>query len=115
MRVGSAAFKRSHENGGIGDVFRHWAGGVMVGGQRNDPVTADAADGRPKPNQHVLVRWADDRSPRVAADVRCPEIRSRSDSRTGSSWRQHRPAVKVRLARTGARVVGVVSETTDSV
>ena len=65
--------------------------------------------------EHVLVRRAEDRSRRLAADVAGPEIRRRADPRARAAGLQRGPAVERRLARILARVVRVVALAADGV
>ncbi len=62
VRVGRGALQRAQHDGGIGDGLRHGPGGVLVRGDGDHAVAADAADRGLDGGQHVLVRRAEDRA-----------------------------------------------------
>ena len=113
--IGRRALERAEHDRRVGDRARHRSGGVVIGGDRNHAVAADAADRRPDADQHVRVRRADDRAAGVGADVGRPETRGGADAGARSAGLQRRAAVERRLARIGPRIVRVVAEAADRV
>ena len=115
VRIRRRAFERAEHDRDVAHGLRHRPGGVLVGGDRNHAVAADAADRRLDGGEHVLVGRAQDRPRRFRADVAGPEIRGRADPRARSAGAQRGAAVEGRLARILPRVVRVVALSADRV
>ena len=74
VRIRRRAFQHAEHDRGVGHRPRHRAGGVLIGGNRNHAVAADAAHGRLDADQHVLVGRAQDRSRCFGADVAAQKL-----------------------------------------
>ncbi len=107
VRIGLCALEDAEQDGGVGDAARHRAGGVLVGGDRDDAVAADSSDGRLDRHQLVGVRRAEDRSGGLGADVRGPEARRGAGPRARAAGGERRAAVEVGLTWITPRIVRV--------
>ena len=79
----------------VGDRSRHRPRRVLIGGDRDDAVAADASDRRLDADEHRSAGRVEDRARRLGADVGGPEARRGADARARAAGRQHRPAVGV--------------------
>ncbi len=112
--IGRRAFKRAHQDRGVSHGPRHRAGRVVIGGNRNHAVAADAADRRSNADQHVRVRRTDHRTARIGTDARGPQISGRADPGARSAGLENRPSIAV-VARIRTRIVRVEAEAADTV
>ena len=115
VRIRRRAFERAEHDRDVAHRLRHRPGGVLVRGDRNHAVAADAADRRLDGGQHVLVGRAQDRPRRFRADVAGPEIRGGANPRARAAGGQRGAAVEGRLARILPRVVRVIALSADRV
>ena len=115
VRIGRGAFERAEHDGDVGDGLRHGAGGVLIGGDRNHAVAADAADGGLDGREHVLIGRAENRARGFGADVGGPEIRGGADAGAGPAGGERGASVVGGLARIAARIVGIEAESADRV
>ena len=104
IRIWRCAFQRTKHDRDVPDILGHGTWRVLIGGDRNDAVAADAADRRLHRGEHVLVRRTEDRSGRFRADVTGPEIRGGADAGARTAGLQNGTAVTARIA---PRVVGI--------
>jgi hypothetical protein len=111
---GVALRGRQHDRD-VADAFGHRPGGILIGGDRDHAVAADAADRRLDAGEHVLIRRAQHRTGCFSADIAGPEIRRGADAGARSAGAQRRTAVEGRVARILARIVRVVTLSTDRV
>ena len=86
--------------------LRHRARRVLIGGDRDHAVAADAADRRLDADQHGLIGRAEDRAGCLGADVGGPEAGGGADAGARAAGREHRPAVGSRRADRGADRTG---------
>ena len=114
-RIGFRVLEHTQQNGGVGDAPRHRPGGILVGRERDNAVTAYAPHGGLDRDQHGQIGGDEKRARRFRSNVRGPKIGGGADAGARTSYQEHRSPIEGRLARIAPRIVRVHAEAGDRI